>query len=218
MKNTPHPDRSSEAATVRDELPDSPDVLRALDALAREESADTTIPPIPDELREQWHDRYGAARQPVPAPKTSWLSKLSSLWMYGGATALAAFVILFALRDDPASPNPGTGGGTPALMRGSGDFTPIADTITVYLASENITFQNLYETRQADFTLEAKDLSEAVALLEKEKIQSAVILNGNTGILTPWTGELLEDIELIKVTPTTDEYDLSEALDAFLKP
>lgn len=216
MKNTPHPDRSSEAANVRDELPDSPEALRSLDALAREDSPDTPIPPIPDELREQWKDRYGAARQPIPADKTSWLGKLSSLWMYGGATALAALVIFISLKDDPANPSPGSDN-TP-LMRGGGDFTPMKDTITIYLASESISFKALYESRQANFTLEAKDLDDAVALLKRENITSAVILDGSTGILTPWNGELLEDIDLIKVTPTTDEYDLSEALDAFLKP
>ena len=102
-------------------------------------------------------------------------------------------------------------------MRGGGAFTPIADTITIYLASDSIPFQSLYVTRQADFTLEAKDLDEAVTLLEKEGIKSAVILDGETGILTPWNGELLEDVALLKVTDSTDEYDLSEALDTFLK-
>lgn len=216
MKNNPHPDRSLEAANVRDELSDSPDALRSLDAIAREESSDTSIPPIPDELREQWKDRYGAARQPVAEEKKSWLGRISSLWMYGGATALAAIAILIALKDDPASVtndpvNPNI------LMRGGDNFAPVADTITVYLASEKIPFQALFVTRQADFTLEAKDLESAVQLLQEKNIKSAVILDGKSGTLTPWNGQLLKDVDLIEVSETTDEYDLSEALDKYLE-
>ncbi|MDF1712728.1 MAG: hypothetical protein P1U90_10860 [Akkermansiaceae bacterium] len=219
MKKNPHPDRSLEAANVREELSDSPEAQRALDALSREEGGDTDIPPIPDELREQWKDRYGVARQPVPQEKTSWLARFSKLWMYGGATALAALVIFISLRDDPAMPG-GSGGGSsdPTILRGGGDFNPVADTITVYIASESVSFQSLYETRQARFTLEAASLENAVDLLKRESIKSAVILNGSTGTLTPWNGELLEDVQLLEVTPATDEYDLSEALDTFLKP
>ncbi len=216
MKNNPHPDRNPEAAKVRDELSDSPDALRSLDAIAREETPDAAIPPIPDELREQWKDRYGVARQPVSTEKQSWLSKISRLWMYGGATALAAIAILIALKDDPAVPSDPKDPTT--LMRGGDDFAPVADTITVYLATENIPFQSLFVTRQADFTLEAKDLEGAVVLLKEKEIKSAVILDGSNGVLTPWNGQLLKDIDLIKVSDTTDEYDLSEALDDFLKP
>ncbi|MFT6239394.1 MAG: hypothetical protein ACJAQT_001473 [Akkermansiaceae bacterium] len=213
MKKTPHPDRSREAANLRDELSDQPDAIRSLDALAREESSDDSIPPIPDDLRDQWQDRYGAARQPVPPEKESWLGKVSKLWLYGGATALAALALFVSLRNDPTiTPNK-----PDVTMRGGGAFTPIADTITIYLASDSIPFQSLYVTRQADFTLEAKDLNDAITLLKKEGLKSAVILNGKTGILTPWNGELLEDVALLKVTDSTDEYDLSEALDTFLK-
>ncbi|MFT6575950.1 MAG: hypothetical protein ACJA16_004157, partial [Akkermansiaceae bacterium] len=98
MKKTPHPDRSREAANLRDELSDQPDAIRSLDALAREESSDDSIPPIPDDLRDQWQDRYGAARQPVPPEKESWLGKVSKLWLYGGATALAALALFVSLR------------------------------------------------------------------------------------------------------------------------
>ncbi len=218
MKKKPHPDRNLEVANVREELADSTDVQHALDALSREESGDTEIPPIPDELREQWKDRYGVARQPVADERISWLARFSKLWMYGGATALAALVIFISIKDNPATPGTGTGRTDPAILRGGGDFKPVADTVTVYLASESISFQALYETRQARFTLEAVSLEDAVSLLKREDIKSAVILNGSTGTLTPWNGELLEEVALLEITPTTDEYDLSEALDSYLKP
>lgn len=212
MKKNPHPDRTAEAASIRDELSHQPEVVRSLDALAREEAPDVPIPPIPDELREQWQDRFGVAREPVAEEKTSWFAKISQLWLYSGAAAVAAIAILISLKDDPATITPDG----PGPMRGGGEFVAKADTMTVFIGSDTIPFQAFFLTRQADFTLEAADLDAAVTLLTENKITNAVILNASTGQLHPWTGELLEPVQVTEMTGTTDEYDLSEALDGFL--
>jgi hypothetical protein len=213
MKKNPHPDRTAEAASIRNELSHQPEVVRSLDALAREEAPDVPIPPIPDELREQWKDRFGAAREPVVEEKPSWFAKISQLWLYSGAAAVAAIAILISLKDDPTAPTPDG----PGPMRGGGEFVAKADTMTVFIGSDAIPFQAFYLTRQANFTLEAANLEAAVTLLKENKITNAVILDASTGQLHPWTGELLEPVQLKEMTGTTDEYDLSEALDGFLQ-
>ncbi|YCM42156.1 hypothetical protein V2O64_12670 [Verrucomicrobiaceae bacterium 227] len=214
MKKNPHPDRTSEAASIRDELSHQPEVLRSLDVLAREEATDVPIPPIPEDLREEWEDRFGAARQPVAEERPSWFARISQLWLYGGAAAVATIVIFISLKGDPAIVTPHIPG---PPLRGGGEFVAKEDTMTVFIGSETIPFQAFADTRQADFILGATDLDSAVALLEQKQIDHAVILDATTGLLHPWTGDLLEPVQLQEVTDATDEYDLSEALDGFLK-
>lgn len=214
MKKTPHPDRSLEAANLRDELSDQPDALRSLDALAREETSDDPIPPIPDDLRDQWQDRYGAARQPVTEEKKSWLSKISSLWMYGGATALAAIAIFIALKDDsPVTPG---GNNPPPTMRGGNDFEVTTAHPIVFIPSESISFEAFVSTRSANSTLQATDLDDAVQLLTERNIPSASILSASDAALFEWSGQLQKGLQLFEINPSTDEYDLSEALDEYL--
>jgi hypothetical protein len=215
MKNTPHPDRSSEAAKVRDELSDHPDVLRSLDALAREDSDEVEIPPIPDDLRDQWQDRYGAARQPVPAEKKSWLSRFSGFWMYGGATALAALAIFFVLQhESPVTPSPDD---DTVLMRGGGDYESSETKLIVFIPSNTISLESFASTRKENSVLEAKDMDDATRLLTEKNIKDAVILDARGGGLFEWIGKPTKGLQLLETSSDFDEYDLSEALDEYLK-
>ena len=60
------------------------------------------------------------------------------------------------------------------------------------------------------------DLDSAVALLKEQKIENAIILEAATGQLHGWSGERHEAIELMEITPATDEYELAEAPARFL--
>lgn len=213
MKNKPQPDRTAEAALVREELSDQADALRSLDALAREDQSEVEIPPIPDELREQWKDRYGVARQPVAREKKSWFPGLGRLWVLAGTAAVAAIAVMISLKEEPTAASPNH----PVVLRGAGEFSPKKDTIAVFIPSDSITFEAFSATRQDGYSREASDVDSAVALLRSEQIDSAVIIDAASGQFHPWSGELHEPTTPGSLSGSPDEYDLSEALDDFLK-
>ena len=126
MNNSP--DRTKEAAKFREELAHDPHAQRALDALAKmsDEEKSVEIPPIPDDLKGLWRDRYGEARETVTEP--SFFEKLKTRWSsfaLGGvaATSLAAIAFLFVINQNTTAPTPDQA----VTMRGGGDFQPSKD-------------------------------------------------------------------------------------------
>ena len=222
MKKTPQPDRSAEAQRVREELAHDDNALRALDAMTHVNEEEVDIPPVPDDLRGKWLDRYGepeAARaKPEENASVSFFERFSRLLAYGGgATALAAIAVLIAVNF--GSPDAPAGGGSdPITMRGGEDFVPRADTTVVFIANEEIPFSEFAESRNAGKVLQASDLENALSVIKENELESAVILDASTGKINTWSGELSEEISLEDLSSNFDAFDLSEAIDGFLNP
>ena len=220
MKKTPQPDRSVEAQRVREELAHDETALRALDAMAHDAEPEVDIPPVPDDLRGKWLDRYGepeAARaKPKENASVSFFERFSRLFVYGGgATALAAVAILLAVNfGNPDTPS--GGGNGPVVMRGAKDFVPRADTTIVFIANEAIPFSEFAESRNVGKVLPASDLESAQKVIAEKELESAVILDASTGKIQTWSGALSDEIPLEDLPGTFDAFDLSEAIDGFL--
>ena len=222
MKKTPQLDRSAEAQQVREELAHDDNALRALDAMADQSDEEVDIPPVPDDLRGKWVDRYGepeAARaKPKENASVSFFERFSRLLAYGGgATALAAVAVLIAINfGNPEAPS--GGGSDTVIMRGVEDFVPKADTTIVFIANADIPFSEFAETRNVGKVLQAGDLESAQKVIDEEKLESAVILHAATGKIQTWSGALSDEISLEDISGTFDALDLSEAIDGFLNP
>ena len=191
MNNSPQPDRSAEARRVREELAHDDKALRALDAIAHEKEAEVDIPPVPDDLRGKWIDRYGepeAARaKPKENAKVSFFERFSRLLAYGGgATALAAVMVLIAINfSKPATPSNGGGDGPSVTMRGAKDFVPRADVPVIFIPSEDIPFAEFEGSRQAGKAFQASSVENALEMIKEKELDSAVILHASTGNIQP---------------------------------
>lgn len=211
------PDRSLEAMRVRDELSHDADALRALDAIAKksEEEAATEIPPLPDDLRSAWGQRYGEAQKAVtPVPeKMGFFEKLTSHWsraalggLAGASLALVAVLFVF---NQTSPPNPNDS----VVLRGGGDFTPTKETAILYLASDSVSFAQFSETRSGGVVLEVTDEQDALRLISENKISEAVLLDARTGTVRLWKDGYGEETLLLE---KGDVFDLSEALEIYL--
>lgn len=222
MNKSPQPDRSAEAQRVREELAHDENALRALDAMADQNEGEVDIPPVPDDLRGKWVDRYGepeAARaKPKENASLSFFERFSRLLAYGGgATALAAVVVLIAINfSTPDSPS--SDGNDPIPMRGAKDFVPRADTTVIFIANETIAFAEFKNSRQAGMVFQASDLGNALAVIKEKELESAVILHAATGKIQAWRDGLDDETPLEGLSENFDAFDLSEALDGFLNP
>jgi len=222
MNKPPQPDRSVEARRMREELAHDENALRALDAMAHENEAGVEIPPVPDDLRGKWLDRYGEPEESRAKPREnnslSFFERFSRLLTYGGgAAALAAIAVLIAINfGNPDAPS--SDGDAPVAFRGGGDFVPRADTTVIFIANETIPFSEFAESRNAGKVLQANNLESAQKLIADEKLESAVILHAATGNIQTWSGALSEEISLKELPGTFDAFDLSEAIDGFLNP
>ena len=104
---TPNPDRTPEAAAFREEVAHEAQAEQALDRIAREvgegEASDVPLPPVPDDLRSRWEERYGApqvgeAKSGQVGKKTAvqrkgWMAWLSSAPAWGGVFAVVALTL-----------------------------------------------------------------------------------------------------------------------------
>ncbi|MGJ8697862.1 MAG: hypothetical protein ACSHYF_16205 [Verrucomicrobiaceae bacterium] len=211
------PDRSLEALRVRDELSHDSDALRALDALAKmsEEESAVEVPPIPDDLRAQWGERYGEARQAVPVAKEGFFASLKerwSGWALGGvaATSLAAIALLFVLNQGGT---PSMSGGDAPVMRGGGDFQPTKETVILFIGSAEVSFEEFFETREGGLVLEAADEADVERVIADNGLSEAVVIDAGTGTLRLWKDGFGDEVKLIE---GGDAYDLSEALENHL--
>ena len=224
MNKSPQPDRSAEAQRVREELAHDENALRALDAMADQNEGEVDIPPVPDDLRGKWIDRYGepeAARaKPEENSKVSFFERFSRLLAYGGgATALAAVMVLFAINfSNPDTPPSGGDGPGPVVMRGAKDFVPRADVPVIFIPSEEIPFAEFEGSRQAGKAFQASSVENALELIKEKELDSAVILHAATGNIQPWRVDLDEETTLEGLSENFDAFDLSEAIDGFLNP
>jgi len=217
MNNKSHPDRSAEAISVREELAHNSDATIALNAIARENSSDLEIPPVPDDLRDQWKERYGEAADRTPAPEhTSWLDRIPSFFKLGATTALAALALFLVLRPSDFTA-PSSQPFDTATLRGPGTFTPTPDTVTIFIESDHISFQDMVPTRKPGLILKASNLEDAGQVIHQNKLSSAVILQAATGIIYPFPGKAGDQLQIVDDPQNSDQYDLSEALDNYLK-
>ncbi len=202
------------------EFPEEKGMQASLEVLAKKEERQVEVPPVPDDLRDQWKDRYGLEREEGAKAKVvreSWWSRLlgGNYFIYGGVGALAGVVLLISLKFGGEEVGPVEKG--EIVLRGADDFEPKSDTMTVFIASEVVSFESFAAAREEGFSLQANDVEDGVRILKDKGIQSAVIYEASSGMVTPWDGELMEGVKVHQVVDETDEYDLSESLDRFLK-
>ncbi len=214
MHNELKPTQTTEAFDFINESRQPAEALDALNSLTQDQEDKITIPPIPDEIRDQWDDRYKESPLPnKPKAKPS-LQKKFNRPFFWGALAFSALMIAVVVHHisqsttDPISP--------PIAMRGNDEFTPQKDSFIVYIHSETIPYASFAATRQEGTTLPADNLNDALVVLKERDLESAIIIDGTKGTITPWNGNLLDDILLFENNDSFDEYDLSDHLDRFL--
>ncbi len=222
-KKTPQPYQNPESGEIQKHLNHSPQTQHALETLDQINQTDSSPsrPQIPNDLREQWENHFDtpdtSSISPSSEPqKESWLSRLSNYWLWGGATALAALIILISLNQNDPLDTPSTNPSQDIILRGNETFAPLPETRIVFIPSESVSFANFLETQTSESIIEATDLHHAIQILKDQKLPSAAIYNAKTGIISPWQNVLLEDIKVIEITKETNQYHLSEALHDFI--
>ncbi len=220
MTRKPSPDLHPEASLIRDELPPDSPGHQALDAIAMEEKGELELPPVPEDLREQWKDRYGEASEPRPATPEAQQSS-TPWWQMLGLGSVALLALFFIIRQGgPSAPLPDSDDPfqNPALMRGEAIFTPASDTPVYLIPSATISPEEMRKIHQSGEIIAVTDQNQAMELLEKRGHTNAVLLDAATGMLFPFPGKPGDEVQLISDPASTDIYDLAEALDAYLQP
>ncbi len=216
MTNKAQPDHSQEAAQIREELRGREDALLALDHLAREEQADVALPPVPEDLREQWKERYGEASKKTTPPEEATTHQSYNIWGLGSMATIAAVAMFLIIRNGGPEPLDSDQPFGPEIMRGGGTFSATPETVTIFIASDQVSYQDMIPTRKAGLILEAKDEEDVQRVLMQHQLNNAILVNAATGMLFPIPGQAGDEIQLIANPKSADQYDFGEAIDAFL--
>jgi hypothetical protein len=212
------PDRTPEARRIREELSHDADALHALDAMAAQSSEEVSVevPPLPDDLRATWGQRFGEAQKAVVPEKMTLVEKLKHQWskiIFGriAVTSMAVVALLFFLNSE--SNKTVTPPGQP-VMRGGGDFSPTKDTTIFFIPSEAISFADFRETRPDSHVIEVDQAAVTAMDPSSDQWGEAVIVDAANGTVQLWKSGLNE--KTIILEEAGDALDLSEALQNYL--
>ena len=220
MTRKASPDLHPEASLMRDELPPDSPGHRALDAIAMEEKGELELPPVPEDLREQWKDRYGEAAEPRAATSPKEERSSTPWWQMLGLGSVAILALFFIIgKGGPSAPLPNSDDlfGNPALMRGEVTFTPAPDTPVYLIPSATISAEEMRKIHQGGEIIAVTDQNQAMESLQERGHKNAVLLDAETGMLFPFPGKPGDEVQLVNDPSKADIYDLTEALDAYLQ-
>ena len=228
-QDRPPADRTEEAMKFREELERENSVeadagLAALDGLARvsEKEGEVEVPPVPEDLRSQWQDRFGMERSREDVvERVSFFDRMMSWWRgpraYGAAAGMALVVVFLVARTGNET---GGGGATGdenggVVLRGAEDFEPGDEVALVLIPARDLTFEMFEATRAGGSLYEAGDREGALALIADKGLKAAVVVDAATGEVFPWKGGAGEVVDLFE--EEFDEFELSVAVDDYLK-
>jgi len=223
MNNSPQnqlpADRSSDAHEIRSELSSNEDALRALNEIVKEPEQDVEIPPVPEDLREQWRERYGEASERAAIPtqtESGW--SFRKLFPIAGLALPALVAMLFFFNQSPLpSGTPGNVSQNDVVLRGGGEYSPGPDTVTLFIPSETISFAEMAATRGDGLIFEINDSSEATTIMGQKDLTSAILVDARNGLVYPLPGSLDNGIPLLENVAEADQFDFSEAIDSYLE-